>query len=99
MSTRVIFNEITAGGTSQDLLITKEEIPATICASGLQGSETIVINQKVNGNYQAVVEDNVSIVLDTAHTNQVVHSPCVLQLVCPSTAGAVSVVYYDKYVD
>jgi len=92
MATEVIFNEVTAGSTSDDIVISQDEGIVVFFASGLAGSETIPIEQEVNGNYEPIVEAGAAIVLDVDNTNQGCRGPAVVRLVKPTTAGAVSVV-------
>lgn len=91
MATELIFNETTAAANSDDIVITQDEGVVTFFASGLGSGEDIVIQQKVNGNYVAIVEGGTAIVLNTDNTNQGCRGPAVIRLSKPSTAGNVSV--------
>jgi hypothetical protein len=91
MATELIFNEITAADTSDDIVITQDEGVVTFFASGLGSGEDIVIQQKVNGNYLGIVEGGTAVVLNTDNTNQGCRGPAVVRLSKPITASATSV--------
>ena len=91
MGTENIFNNITAGATSDDIVITQDEGIVVFFESGLAGSEAIVIKQKVGASYVPIVESGAAIVLDVNNTNQGCRGPAVVQLVCPATAGGTTV--------
>jgi len=96
MSATVIFDGITAGATSDDITISQDEGIVVFYQEGLAGSEAIVVKQKVNGTYVAIVESGSAIVLDVNNTNQGARGPAIIQLVCPSTAGATTVVAMSR---
>ena len=91
MATETVFDGITAGATSDDIIITQDEGIVVFFESGLAGSEAIVIKQKVGAAYVPIVESGAAIVLDVNNTNQGCRGPAVVQLVCPSTASPTTV--------
>lgn len=99
MGTRVIFNEITAGGTSQDITVTQETMPITIVAEGLAGAEKVAIQMKSNGEYVSLVDNSTTIQLDVNNVTRVFTAPCIFRLVADSTSGGLNVTVYDKLVN
>ena len=91
MATQTIFNGITAGATSDDIVINQDEGIVVFYQEGLAGSESVVVKQKVGSNYVAIVESGSAIVLDVDNTNQGCRGPAIIQLVASSTAGALTV--------
>jgi len=99
MATQILYNELTAGATTETIVITKDQSPMTFWASGLAGGESVIFQQEVNGNWVAIVENGESIVMDVDNTNQLCTGPAVIRLVISSSSGAVSVVSRDRYPD
>jgi len=91
MATVNLVNELTTAVTTGDIPVTQDEGVVSFFQSGLAGVESIAIEQKVNGNYVAIVESGAAIVLDVNNTNQICRGPAVIRLVKGTTAGAVSV--------
>jgi len=96
MASETIFNGITAGATSDDIVISQDEGIVVFFQEGIAGVEAIVLKQKVGSNYVAIVESGAAIVLDINNTNQGCRGPAIIQLVCPSTAGATTVVKMSR---
>jgi hypothetical protein len=96
MATRVLYNELTAGATTEDIVVTEDQGAVTFWASGLAGGESVIFQQEVNGNYVPVVENGEAIVMDVDNTNQTCTGPAQFRLVISSSSGAVSVVMRDR---
>jgi hypothetical protein len=91
MPTLNLVDNTTAAVTTGDIPISQDEGVVSFFQTGLAGVETIVVQQKVNGSYEPIVESGAAIVLDVNNTNQICRGPAIVRLVKGVTAGNVSV--------
>ena len=91
MATINLVNDTTSAVTSGPITIIQDEGFVTFMQEGLAGAESIPLEQRVNGNWTAIVESGTAIVLDVNNTNQSCKGPAVIRIVKGTTAGNVSV--------
>ena len=82
-----LINAATGAITTPAIDITGDEGFVTFVQAGLTGTENVVLQQRVNGTWTAIVESGTAIVLDINNTNQSCKGPAVIRLVKGVTAA------------
>ena len=96
MSQMTIIAPQTGAVTSQaKFLVKRDDVPLTIQAPGLAGSEEVDVFQYVNGAWHTVYKDGAALVLTATKTDFAVYSPIILGFKKDATAASVGVFAED----